>query len=323
MGPGEQVSAVEIDCYRCGRYRVSGDSFRHARDPNNKWAASTIANASGWVRENQGVTIDDEMLSFLSSMRSPSVAAKADKLLSYLARQFPRPGVSIFEDLWTIDAVVKKSRETPEDSYELEPNILRKCRRTLPYLSASWSEDQGELQYVIFKYLKDHKGLLAKGDQDGSFMITPAGWDHVFTQQFTASDNFEAFVAMWFDPGLNAMWTSGIVKGVMAAGYDPVRIDKREHNNKIDDEIVAAIRRARFVVADFTGQRGGVYFEAGLAAGLGKPVVWLCRRADLKEVHFDTRQYNFLLWDPDAVGELASGLQNRIEATIGRGRKRA
>ena len=47
-----------------------------------------------------------------------------------------------------------------------------------------------------------------------------------------------------------------------------MRIDRHEHVNKIDDEIIAEIRRARFVVADFThgdtGGRGSVYYEAGI-----------------------------------------------------------
>ena len=63
------------------------------------------------------------------------------------------------------------------------------------------------------------------------------------------------------------MYTS-IETAISGAGYKPVRIDKHQHNNRIDDEIVAAIRQSRFVVADFTQQRGGVYFEAGLAMGL-------------------------------------------------------
>ena len=32
---------------------------------------------------------------------------------------------------------------------------------------------------------------------------------------------------------------------------------------------MAEIRRSRFVVADYTGQVNGVYFEAGFALGLG------------------------------------------------------
>ena len=119
------------------------------------------------------------------------------------------------------------------------------------------------------------------------------------------------------------MWTDAIEPGVRAAGYEPIRIDKKDHNNRIDEEIEAAIRRARFLVADFTGQRAGVYYEAGLAKGQFKQVVWLCREDHLGDVHFDTRQYNFLKWTPEKLNELRSNLQNRIEATLGRGPFRA
>ena len=83
------------------------------------------------------------------------------------------------------------------------------------------------------------------------------------------------FVAMWFDPSMNDAWEKGFRLAVHEAGYDPLRIDRTEHVNKICDEIVAQIRRARFVVADFThgdsGARGGVYYEAGFAHGLDIP----------------------------------------------------
>ena len=118
-----------------------------------------------------------------------------------------------------------------------------------------------------------------------------------------------------------ALWNNGIESGILAAGYKPVRIDRVEHNNRIDDEIIAGIRRSKFLVADFTGQRGGVYFEAGFALGLSMPVIWLCKKSECDEnkIHFDIRQYNFILWEDDKLGDLKTALQNRIEATIGRG----
>jgi len=87
----------------------------------------------------------------------------------------------------------------------------------------------------------------------------------------------------------------------------------------IDDEIIATIRRSKFLVSDFTGQRGGVYFESGFALGFGLRVIWTCRADELSAVHFDNRQYNFLVWEREKLSDLAKRLQNRIEATIGRG----
>ncbi len=88
----------------------------------------------------------------------------------------------------------------------------------------------------------------------------------------------------------------------------------REHNGKIDDLIIAEIRKSGLLVADFTKQRGGVYFEAGFAMGLGIPVIWTCRSDDVEKLNFDTRQYNHIIWtDAD---DLKKKLQLRIEASI-------
>lgn len=122
---------------------------------------------------------------------------------------------------------------------------------------------------------------------------------------------------MWFNPKLSQVYEEGFKPGVTNAGYVPWRIDEVEHNNKIDDEIIAAIRSSAFLIADFTGHRGGVYFEAGFAMGLGMHVVWTCREDEVNDLHFDIRQYNCVTWNEPE--ELAKKLKNRIEATIGRG----
>ena len=100
-------------------------------------------------------------------------------------------------------------------------------------------------------------------------------------------------------------------------------------HNKIDDQIIAEIRRSRFVVCDFTCElieydgkqkafpRGGVYYEAGFAQGLGIPVIWMCRADHIEHVHFDTRQFNHITWSTPE--ELREKLRNRIGAVIGDG----
>jgi nucleoside 2-deoxyribosyltransferase len=104
---------------------------------------------------------------------------------------------------------------------------------------------------------------------------------------------------------------------IRGAGYNPIIVSGVEHINKIDDEIISQIRKSKFLVADFTGHRGGVYFEAGFAMGLGMPVFWSCRRDDLINLHFDVRQYNCIDWTDPA--DLAVRLKRRIEAVIGSG----
>ncbi|WP_409348117.1 nucleoside 2-deoxyribosyltransferase [Paenibacillus gyeongsangnamensis] len=100
------------------------------------------------------------------------------------------------------------------------------------------------------------------------------------------------------------------------AGFEPFRVNQSETTGKICDEIISQIRRSKFVVADFTGQRNGVYFEAGFAMGLGIPVIWICNKQEIAEgkLHFDTRQYNHIDWETE--DELYTRLLNRIKANI-------
>ncbi|MGB7512184.1 MAG: hypothetical protein WBP54_12970 [Pelodictyon phaeoclathratiforme] len=78
--------------------------------------------------------------------------------------------------------------------------------------------------------------------------------------------------------------------GIMEAGYEPLRMDQGEHVNRIDDEIISQINSSKFVVADFTGHQGDVYFEAGYTFGIGLPVFWTCQQEN-KKARTDNCQY--------------------------------
>ena len=126
--------------------------------------------------------------------------------------------------------------------------------------------------------------------------------------------NKQVFVAMSFHPDLGVAWTDGLKPGIEDCGYDPLRVDAKEHNEKICDFIIAEIRKSKFLVADFSLHRQGVYFEAGMMLGLGRPVIFTCRKDELSKAHFDTRQYNHIEWETPA--ELRERLKRRIQATI-------
>ena len=129
------------------------------------------------------------------------------------------------------------------------------------------------------------------------------------------SNSAQGFVAMWFDPSLQDAWINGFDPGIRVAGFRPFRIDA--YVSGITDEIMAEIRRSRFVVADYTGQANGVYFEAGFALGLGLRVIPTCRADEIDKLHFDIKHLNALLWNTPA--DLAEGLNRRIRAVIGAG----
>jgi hypothetical protein len=126
-----------------------------------------------------------------------------------------------------------------------------------------------------------------------------------------------ALVAMWFDEKVDRLYADAIEPAILGAGYKSLRMKELEHVNRIDDEIIAQIRRSRFMVADFTGQRGGVYFESGYMLGQGRNVFWMCENSELEKVHFDTRQYNFINYKD--LEEAKKRLLYRILAVEGEG----
>ena len=93
----------------------------------------------------------------------------------------------------------------------------------------------------------------------------------------------KAFIAMWFNVSMNAL-NEEIQKGIRQAGYEPLRIDEKEYNNKIDDQILSDIDQSHFIVCDLTSEsekpRGSVYFEAGYATkGKGSDyIIWTCNK---------------------------------------------
>ena len=175
-------------------------------------------------------------------------------------------------------------------------------------------DDVGEINFLL-EYLEE------KGWIDGTWnaVVTVEGYGAI-ADRATGIESSQVFVAMWFDEQMDEPYDKGIRLGIEDVGYSAMRIDQKEHVNKIDDEIIAEIRRSRFLVADFTqgqdGARGGVYFEAGFAFGLGIPVIYTCRKDMIEKLAFDTRQYNHIFWECNE--DLRRSLGNRIAATIGR-----
>jgi hypothetical protein len=163
------------------------------------------------------------------------------------------------------------------------------------------------------------QGLAEARAKGGECEILPSGYIHLDELRGKGSGSSSGFVAMSFQPDLNEIYSDGFQIGIMEAGYDPVRMDRVEHINRIDDEIIRQINSSKFVVADFTGHRGGVYFEAGYAMGIGLPVFWTCKKSDMDKLHFDIRQFNCIDWGSSS--ELATRLQVRLEAVLGKGPK--
>jgi len=188
---------------------------------------------------------------------------------------------------------------------------------TLPY--DFFSESYSDWAFVLESMKQKHWiDVNFQRIGDGKFAISPPflisekGWFEI-EKELVMNYSKQVFVAMWFDDKMDKA-AEKIEKAIKDSGLKAMIIKKKEHNNEISGEILYEIMNSRLIIADVTGQRNGVYFEAGFALGHQKSVIWSCQKDDLKNVHFDTRQYNHIVWDNE--DDLYIKLKDRILATL-------
>lgn len=271
-----------VTCPRCSEYLIVGTAIGILK--GTTLTDRQKANISGWLNENPVYTIYSYNLDTLKNIKTPPFAERADKLLLKLEKITKYAGQDIsISNSW---------------------------------ISWGWFLNSDELGETL-RFLTDCKRIEQRSMS--IFRIAPAGWEHLEKLKQVNADSEQGFVAMWFDKSMQEVYDIAISEGIIDAGYRPHRVDLTEHADKIDDEIIAQIRRSRFVLADFTGHRGGVYFEAGFAKGLGLEVFWTCRKDEIDDLHFDIRQYNCIDWESDKLADFRKRITNRIESVIGKG----
>ncbi len=274
------VDEFKVNCPRCGKYNIGRGLFFSNISTlcNTKYLSGVIRNLN--VRKENINLVSDNLKTLIDSFPVPkNPNDKMQLLLEYLF---------ICAD----------------------NNIAKPLRLNVKYAyPIIFGADDNEFRFYYKKAFE--QGFLENSVRDGEFNFTFEGWDRVFNIK-NSKKTKQVFVAMWFDKKLDSVWNLGFKPALKIKGYNPIRIDNVEHNGKICDRIIAEIRKSILVVADFTGHRGGVYFEAGFSLGLGIPVIWTCKDDDINNAHFDTRQYNHIVWNnPDDLNEK---LQNRIDA---------
>lgn len=230
-------------------------------------------------------------------------------------------------DTHDLDRIARETKVPPTPLQAADDLLLGMASSTSGYGRAAvtrWSEwaryrVRDKSEFAGLHLMLVELGWTRMPPNDGgtfSSTLTVDGWKRVAELRRDTGEGRLAFVAMSFDPKLNDAFEHGIRPAIEDdCGYSALRVDRVHYNDKIDDRILADLRRARFVVADVTMHKQGVYFEAGFGLGLGRQVIYTCRRDDIGNAHFDTRQYNHILWETPE--DLRESLANRIRATIG------
>ena len=131
----------------------------------------------------------------------------------------------------------------------------------------------------------------------------------------------QIFVAMMFAEETASTYEQVYKPVIQSLNYSAMRIDEKQFNGSIIEEITAEITDSVALIADLTGNRGGVYYEAGIARGLqlcNHPIklILTCKRSffDTEKVHFDVSGDNILLYENDV--DLSQKILKRLEAIL-------
>ena len=167
--------------------------------------------------------------------------------------------------------------------------------------------------------------------------VTIEGLDYFEKNILQSLKNNQCFVAMWFNDkenlengefNMSKVYTEAIEPAIQNEERNnkikAVKINDLNYNSDVVDEIISQIRRSKFVVVDLTGNRGGVYYEAGFAEGIGLQVIYTCnsewlmgnKEKNIPPVHFDTNHKNIIEWQYDNLEDFRKKLKKRINATI-------
>lgn len=284
-----------VDCTNCGKFILTRLArVKHENRLNDDVVARAVL--SHQIRRMQGhsnvpLLCTKDVESYLNDFKLPSPATQAENLI-----------------LWLGDNSV-----IPEQTFKL----LDSTHRAI----AGAASESG------FAIIANHLAATAMVD-----LIKVAGFPNLCRLSFSGWEKYEelrkgrvesrnAFMAMKFgDPELTRVFTQYFVPAVAQAGFELSTVSDNKKAGLIDDKLRVDILTSQFLIADLTHGNQGAYWEAGYAEGLGKPVIYTCRK-DIFEneklkPHFDTNHHLTIMWDPDDITSACEELKATIRATL-------
>ena len=236
--------ASMVDCPQCSQFTISRSAAINLRneDDSNRWKISA------WLNEFAPPVVTSTDIDLALASAVPSLQHRADRMLRWITTEFPPGRQFSMSDLgrW------KAFENSPKSAIVIVGGEVIASR----LMPIGWNRTIAEVEFMVTEVLCNEMGLLVS-QNNHQYQVSPKGL--LYLEGRRESMSSIGFCAMWFSPEVLPLWTQVIEPATRAAGYEPLRIDAKQHNGKIDDEIMASIRASRFVVSDFTGNRGGVY----------------------------------------------------------------
>lgn len=282
------------DCNQCGIFRLSGSAASTLEDLARRGNAQNslfVASLGHWVHDQLRFGLIPTITSGTVNIHNkkphfPSVETQLSNLLRVLGDGVGEPGPT--------QKFVNKSIQF-RVGCKSEMGIIGLAKHL--YLNGYIDAQNGQFLTV--------DGLLVS--------LTVAGWIEYERMLTDSNVGRKAFIAMPFGkPDLDDHWLPELRRAVGQTGYLLERVDDNPEPGLIDTRMKLQIKAARFLLVELTHSNLGAYWEAGMAEGLGKPVIYLRRNDDEVSAHFDVEHAFRVQWD---AGDMEPALET-VKATI-------
>jgi hypothetical protein len=312
------TNIYEYNCANCGLYELTGDDNNMLKRDYADKKHLIAGYLYEFNKDNENIfnVTDKNLKLILNDGRMPQTPIQ--RLERLLLNLYKKSNGEIGVWYWL---------NSSENNLYVVKNDSWKCYP----ISMSYARNVSELSDMIghlvnLEYLIREKGsraITGKTTLGGGLSMTPKGLEKAEQLLNSNIDSTSAFVAMWFTNEMDFVYDNIIKSAIEECGFKAFRVDRKEHNNDITDEIIAGIKQSLFMIADLTGHRGGVYHEAGYARGLKREVILTCRKdwfdgdpKEYKKVHFDLNHFLIIVWEEDKLDDFKKAIINRIKATI-------
>jgi len=288
-GPTQNSTALanHYHCPNCGRFALSTD----AKLTMFPVARSAVVSHVIWKRQASGgeCQLDAKgILQILETETLPAPVERGELAILYIGT---------------------KTRDDPGRFLE---------EKTVHLPAKFGANDDTNVCYVI-QNLAENRLLESRGDAAvARCRLTFAGWEAYEKLMRGVAESRRAFMAMPFGDGKLDKVYERFKRAVRDTGFELRRVDEPPRPGLIDDHLRVDIRTARFLVAELTEENRGVYWEAGYAEGLGKPVIYSCEKSyfDEQKSHFDTNHHLTICWELDKLDAASDQLKATIRAAL-------
>lgn len=287
----------QYDCPRCGTYQLTGTAEAVAISylgPHRKeWHKAAASHAVRKAQQSGPFIIDSDAFHRLMELdEPPTPLEQADYFVSWLGSRH------------------LTGKDIELRYYEIMGFIGVSDFRGVEYIAKAISD----LGLATIRIRNDPR-------HHDTAQLTLKGWQRYEALKRSRPDSRTAFMAQQFgDTELDFLVNNHFRTAVAETGFTLRRVDDVPRAGLIDDQLRVDIRNARFLICDLSHGNRGAYWEAGYAEGLGKPVIYTCKKqafdANDTRPHFDTNHHLTVIWSEDDPADAVRRLKATIRATI-------